>query len=224
MSDAHVFPDKEAAAERYLLGQMSESDRDAYEQHFFQCVECADEVKATARFIDHCRSVVTAPTVVPGPESRSARLIRFPRAATAILTGALAATVAIMVYQNVVTIPRLSSAMEPRALTFASLAASNARGVPPAITVPRQQPFLIFVDIPPGPHDTYDCAVVAKDGQRVVTMAVAAADTHDGVPLMIPAGRLTPGDYTLVVTGRPRGAGGSPVEVAHLPFTLRFAD
>ena len=44
MTDAHVFADKEDAAERYLLGQMSESDRDAYEQHFFQCVKCADEV------------------------------------------------------------------------------------------------------------------------------------------------------------------------------------
>jgi hypothetical protein len=225
MSDAHVFADKEDAAERYLLGQMAESDRDVYEQHFFQCVECAQEVKATAQFIDSCRSALTGRTIAGGFASRPARRTGFPRTTAAVLTGALAATLTIMVYQNVVTIPRLTRAMAPRALTSVSLAASNSRGTAPGtIAVPRQQPFLIFVDIPPGASDRYDCTIVTKDGHPVVAVTISAAQTQDAVPLLIPAGRLSPGDYTLVVTGRPRGAGGSSVEVAHFPFTLRFAD
>jgi len=224
MSDAHVFADKEDAAERYLLGQMSESDRDTYEQHFFQCVECAEEVKATARFIDSCKSVLTDPSVGAGlSSSRPARRIWFAPSTAAILAGALAATLALVVYQNVVTIPRLTNATAPRALASVSLAASNSRGTGLTIAVPRQQPYLIYVDIPPGSYDTYDLTFVAKDGRSVKTETISAALTHEAVPIMMSAGRLSPGDYTLVVSGRPRGAGES-VEVARFSFTLRFAD
>jgi anti-sigma factor RsiW len=224
MSDAHAFADKDDAAERYLLGQMTEADRDAYEQHFFQCVECADEVKATARFLDSCRIVLAdregAARAVPRPAQR----IWFPRRTSAVLTGALAATLAIMVYQNAVTIPRLTRAMAPRALTAVSLASSSRGAGAPTIAAPRQQPFLIFVDIPPAGSDTYDCTIVAKDGDTVIPVSIAAAQTQDAVPLLIPSGLLAPGDYTLVVKGRRAGAGESATEVARFPFTLRFVD
>jgi len=225
MSDAHVFADREDAAERYLLGQMSESDRDAYEQHFFQCVQCAEEVKATARFIDSCRSVLTDPAVGAGLSSpRPARRLWFAPSTAAILTGALAATLALVVYQNVVTIPKLRNATAPQALKSVSLAASNSRGTGLTITVPREQPYLMYVDIPPGPYDGYDLTFVANDGRSIKTATIPAALTHEAVPLMMSAGRLTPGEYTLVVSGRPRVAGEASVDVARFSFTLRFAD
>jgi len=224
MTDAHVFADKEDAAERYLLGQMSESDRDAYEQHFFQCVECADEVKATARFIDDCKSVLTGRPDVAGFSPQAARRAWFPRSTAAVLMGALAATLALVVYQNVVTIPSLTSATAPQALASVSLAGSNSRGTASTIVVPRHQPYLIYVDIPPGQHDTYDCTFVAKDGRAVKTLTVSAQLTRDAVPLLMSAGGLPPGEYTLVVSGRPRVAGESSVEVARFSFTLRYAE
>ncbi len=224
MSDAHIFGDQKDTAERYLLGQMSEADRDAYEQHFFQCVECAQEVKATAQFMDTCRSVLHAPDA-GASVSPFERRPTLPRALVTVMTGALAATLLVMVYQNVVTIPRLARGVEPQALSSLSFAASNSRGTSPkTITIGREQPFVIFVDIPPTGADAYDCTVVTKSGGVAAAMTVTAKQTQDAVPLLISAGRLSPGDYSLVVTGRPRGAGESPVEVARFPFTLRFAD
>jgi hypothetical protein len=34
------------ASERYLLGEMTEAERDSFEDHFFSCTECADDVLA----------------------------------------------------------------------------------------------------------------------------------------------------------------------------------
>lgn len=223
MSDAHVFADRDDAAERYLLGQMSESDRDTYERHFFECVECAEDVKSTAQFIDTCRSVLADRARADAAPPRPTRPVWLSRPAAAVFTGALAATLAIIAYQNVVTIPGLARATAARAVTAVSLAAANARGTSQTIAVPRQQPFVIFVDIPPGAYDSYDGAIVAGNGQAILTVPISSQQARDAVPLLIPAGRLSPGDYTLLVTGRPR-AGDAPVEVARLSFTLRFAD
>jgi len=227
MSNAHIFADTEDAAERYLLGQMSESDRDAYEQHFFACVECAQEVKATARFIENCRGVLGGGAATAAPSVTRFEPRPWFRQRTAIvLTGALAATLALSVYQNMVTIPSLANALVPRAVTALSLAGSTSRGSGArTIVAPRDQPFVLYVDIPPGAFDTYDCTIMARDGRTVLgPMPVPAAQTQDPVPLLITPGRLTPADYTLVTTGRPRRAGDQPVEVARFPFTLRFAD
>ncbi len=224
MTNAHIFADKEDAAERYLLGEMTEADRDAYEQHFFQCLECADEVKATARFLDSCRRELADRVSPAAAVPATPRRVWRPRwtTASAVLTGALAATLAVMVYQNAVTIPRLTHALAPRALVAVSLASTSRGAAAQTISVPRQQPFLIFVDIPPGAADTYECAIVSKDG-TAIPVSIAAAQTQDAVPLLIPAGLLAPGDYTLTVRGRRSGAAES-TEVARFPFTLRVAD
>ena len=36
------------ASERYLLGEMSEPERFAFEAHYFDCLECATDVRAGA--------------------------------------------------------------------------------------------------------------------------------------------------------------------------------
>ena len=36
------------ASERYLLGELSELERFAFEEHYFECRECAEDVRAGA--------------------------------------------------------------------------------------------------------------------------------------------------------------------------------
>ena len=36
------------ASERYLLGEMSEPERFAFEEHYFQCGECAEDIRAVS--------------------------------------------------------------------------------------------------------------------------------------------------------------------------------
>ena len=45
------------AAEKYVLGELSPPLRDEFEEHFFECQECALDVKAAAGFVDNARAV-----------------------------------------------------------------------------------------------------------------------------------------------------------------------
>jgi Putative zinc-finger len=40
------------AVEKYLLNQMSPAERDEFEEHYFDCPECAEDLRATAAFLD----------------------------------------------------------------------------------------------------------------------------------------------------------------------------
>jgi anti-sigma factor RsiW len=46
----HQTAIKTLAAERYVLGELTGAEREAYEEHAFNCVVCAAELKATADF------------------------------------------------------------------------------------------------------------------------------------------------------------------------------
>ena len=45
------------AAEKYVLGELSPPLRNEFEAHFFECQECALDLKATAAFVDNARHV-----------------------------------------------------------------------------------------------------------------------------------------------------------------------
>src|SRR5438128_8781514 len=44
------------ASERYLLGEMSDEERNAFEEHFFGCGECARDVRDGTTMIDSVRA------------------------------------------------------------------------------------------------------------------------------------------------------------------------
>ncbi len=45
------------AAGKYVLGELPSPLRDQFEEHFFECQECALDVKAAAEFVDNARHV-----------------------------------------------------------------------------------------------------------------------------------------------------------------------
>jgi anti-sigma factor RsiW len=54
----HHYAINELMAERYVLGELTDAERDAYETHFFGCRACAEEISSTAEFIDAARMVL----------------------------------------------------------------------------------------------------------------------------------------------------------------------
>ena len=64
------------AAERYVLDELSPEERDDFEEHYFMCVKCAEEVRIAAAFADNAKSVfredaatATLPGVAAKPRS-----------------------------------------------------------------------------------------------------------------------------------------------------------
>ena len=48
---------RQQAAEKYVLGELPPTLRDEFEEHFFECQECALDVTAAAGFVDNARAV-----------------------------------------------------------------------------------------------------------------------------------------------------------------------
>jgi hypothetical protein len=56
------------ATERYFLGELTGADLDGFEEHFFMCPECAEDVRAMTVFTANAKAVLreeAAPLVVP---------------------------------------------------------------------------------------------------------------------------------------------------------------
>jgi hypothetical protein len=51
-------------AERYTLGELSEGDRQVFETHYFDCAECAADVRAAFMFRDNAAAVLRENPVV----------------------------------------------------------------------------------------------------------------------------------------------------------------
>src|SRR3954468_5324387 len=58
--------DERDVAEAYLLGRLSEADRDAYETHYFECARCYSELQALRDVSDSLRATPRETGVRPG--------------------------------------------------------------------------------------------------------------------------------------------------------------
>ena len=102
---------KNLMAERYLLGELNTTERDAYEEHLFSCDACFEQVKAGTEFVSHLRHIGTeAPQVplLPGFMSRLMTNARQPLTITAF--GFLLFASGIAIHQNSV----IAHLKEPR--------------------------------------------------------------------------------------------------------------
>jgi hypothetical protein len=52
----HIEAVKTLAIERYLLEEMTQDEREAFEEHFFSCAECAEDARHAATMQDGARS------------------------------------------------------------------------------------------------------------------------------------------------------------------------
>jgi hypothetical protein len=219
------------AAERYLLGEMPVPDREQYEEHFFGCVECAQEVQAGAAFIDSAKDALAAggvPVISAKPKVASGAwwtwLVR-----PAFALPAMTLLLLIAGYQTAYQVPRLQSAVSqatvPQTLPSLSLISANSRGgEAPEMTIPGGKPFSLLVDIPPGQQfSAYVCEVQAQSGPVEFSVNVSAEEAKQTVQVLVPPSKLTAGKYVLVVRGYDGSQPSGKVEVARFPFTLNLS-
>jgi anti-sigma factor RsiW len=149
----HFEATQSRAVEKYLLGEMLPSERDAFEEHFFDCPECAADLRATAAFLDAAKSELkdlSRSTVQPQPVKRSPFVLPWK---PALAWGALAASLLVTAYQNILVFPRLTNEVAqlkaPEVLPSLSLVSGNSRGgETSSMTVANTKPFLLLVDVP----------------------------------------------------------------------------
>ncbi|MEO8032888.1 MAG: zf-HC2 domain-containing protein [Acidobacteriota bacterium] len=196
------------AAETYVLGEMRPEDRDAFEEHFFDCSECASSVRDGATIAAATRSLT----------GETARHPAFPLWAIA----AAAALLILLGYQNLVTIPLLrNTAPIPSARVLhpvSFLTAGTRGGNPIEVTAVRGDDISLYFDVPPQPaSSSFTAEILDASGAVRASVPVSARDARETVLVTFPTRNLSPGRYELTVL-----AAGDRREVVRDPFELRF--
>lgn len=229
----HAEAVRSQAADKYLLGELSDNEAEEFERHYFSCPECTSDVETGTVFVENARAVFrewtqTAPAPAPPQEPR--RGLRevladfWRRPAIAVPAMAALALALLSAYQGLVLIPGLKRAALSGPLQIATFQLVEAvRGDEKEISVQRgAAAFAVSFD--PAwetPFPQYRCEL--RDGSGSLMSEVPALPPAPGQPItiLLPAERLLPGNYSLAVHGI-RSGGGEPSRLATYSFRLRF--
>ena len=192
---------KSRAAERYILSEMQTSERDAFEEHYFECEACADDVRALATFVENAKAVLAEPTE-PLPLREGGREPTRERASgfwlgwlrPQLAMAGLAALFAVALPLQFSTVQRLKA---PR-LTEAAVLHGVSRGEVPAVR--KGEPLLLLIALEE-PIQGGDVAAEIRGADGSVKHRIGAAlkASEGGLSLYVPEPRLDPGRYTVVI-------------------------
>ena len=223
----HETSVKTLAAEKYLLGELSSPEREGFEQHFFECQECAESVRLGFQFSENAKVVFRDEGARPVSEadwwSRLRSWFASIQPRMLVPVGACIAVAAFSGYQNAVQIPDLRARMgqleRPQVLS-PTLLAPSSRSTPPSVAVPPGAQF-VQLSLATGavaPANRYQCELRTAAGKSVTVLSVPALDPDANLNLLIPAGSLSSGDYEAILSGV---TGGTITPLEHYRFTLR---
>lgn len=202
------------AAERYLLDEMSEAERDAFEAHYFDCQPCAADVRQGAAMADALRTSDARATVVPFVPKAASR----PRPTGQWLSLAAAGLLALVAgYQALVVIPGLRETAGAQALAPVVLRPIS-RGEAPVVPQPEPNALVSLsmdVNLDPLPAELA-YRLMTTDGREI--LAGTAPVPAPGTPLLLvlPGRMLAAGQYEVEL----RGAAGG-VDVGRYRFDVR---
>jgi hypothetical protein len=224
------------AAEKYLLGELPKEQHAAFEEHYFDCSACAEEMKATAAFMESSRQVVREEAPQTIDEKRLAPATQasggwFGWLRPAFAVPVFAALLLFIGYQNEVTIPQLkgsSSSQSAEIISSSFHLAGSVRGGDEAGTKLQVRPgesFLLNFDFTPArTFSEYSWQLLDQAGKAVKHGTISGDKKYQTVSLPVMGGVESAGKYNLVFFGDADGNGQTANEkdVQRLTFTVEF--
>lgn len=226
------------ATERYLLGELSEGECAEFEEHFFECSECAEDVRAADALIEGARtSSREAPSPAEGvaPAPLAARVLPLPGGARRLrawfwpmpagVAAALLVTLSGFFWQTLVALPAaqrelaLSRAPQPVAWAFLQVSRSDDEQV---VDVARNARLLVLRLSGRGSFPRYRLRL-SGPGPTGRVRDVPGPGVDRELEIGLTLGELPAGRYVLEVEGLTAEAGrANPPAVTRYPFSLRF--
>jgi len=226
MSMDHNIASETYAAERYLLGEMSTEERDEFEQHFFGCRLCGEDVQIGSMFIANAKALFYEEDIKASPVQKKARQWRewikrdwsaWLRLPVTVPTLAALVLAAIVGYQNLVVIPDLRS---PQPLYSPLIFDGETRA---SVQQEPEDIPLRFQLLLGAPTDSPRIAVHVVDarGRTVRGGFVESPGLNRMVDVYFP-GKLDPGRYTLIVLTDQGGKPGLELGRGQFDITAKF--
>ncbi len=206
-------------AEQYLLNELSPELREQFEEHFFECTECANDVRAGAIFLEQSKAIFAAEAAAPQreiapakPEKQSWWAWLRPSVAVPVF----AMLLAVIAYQN------WPSHSSPQILQAAYVNIGSRGGNVPSISLHQNEGFLLRVSMPPaGSYSSYSADIYAPDGKLQWSLQLPYTAEGDSYFIRVPGGHHQEGTYTVAIRGT--GADGSSTEIGRSGFELHIA-
>ena len=220
------------AVEKYILGELPPELRDQFEEHYFECPECASDIRALARFRNVSRLVMEEDPAAgvsatePSPQRGWLAWLRPAFAATAIALLAV-----FVVFQATVTIPSLKERAKGQKSVAQVYESSfrvqgTTRGENASkVSVSPEEAFALDFDFTPSRKFTsYKGVLVDASGTAIESFDIAGEKANKELHLVIPGTKVLSGNYGLIFYGM---NGASPPdqkadEVQRISFTVEI--
>ena len=221
----HADALRRQASERYMLGELSSSEQEEFEEHFFNCAECSEDLSVGAVFAANARAVfheqslrptATSPAVQPQP---GLGWWNWLRPAMAMPLAAAVALLCIVGYQNTVTIPglRKSVAEATAPQSVLSFALKIARGEEAVVVPASSREFALTFHLPQDVlAPQYSATIETADGRSLKSFPVQRALAGEPFTVVLQRSDFPSGLYVLKVY-----TADTKAEVAAYQFDLK---
>jgi putative zinc finger protein len=183
------------AIEKYWLGELPANERLEFEEHFFGCAHCAEELLTTQVLVENARAVLKENGAKSAKQKTWFRwlLTPIPVWAPACVVLALLAVV-VPRYRNGANESTVS-----RVVTAVALHPMS-RGEPQVVSLPlRTSTYLLTLDIGEPSTSGYECEIRNAVGQFRVRIGVPVTPKGGQLNLLVNAQDTPPGDYVLTL-------------------------
>ncbi|HEY3770626.1 MAG TPA: zf-HC2 domain-containing protein [Candidatus Angelobacter sp.] len=201
-------------AEKYLLGELTESEREAYEDHLFSCQACFEQVKAGTELVSHLRQIGTEP-VSQVPSFMSRFMANISQPVTATVFALLICVSIIGVYQRR-TINSLKQSQIAPSLFLSD--GARAGGIKTLAVSPNIRFNLSIQLLQSGNFNSYEGRILTESGQLKSSIPFSAEQTRDTIHFSLDSGVIKPGTYRLVINGL--AADGQKTEITQYSFQI----
>jgi hypothetical protein len=199
------------AAEKYVLRELSPELLEQFEEHFFDCAECAADIQALTSFVRLSRPILEeeAAKKVPARKDYATKEQRgwFAWLRPVIAVPAIAGLAAAVIFLSAVTIPRLKEQAAIRQTAQVYESSYRLQGVTRGdssskISVRPNESFALDFDFTPSQtFPSYQGILVDPSGQTILRFHLTSKEANKELHLVIPADRVQSGSYGLVFTG-----------------------
>ena len=215
-------------ATRYLLNELSPEARDAFEGHFFDCRECALDLRAAAAFVDEAKAQLPGlqTQARPAVKKIAPQVVRVgqPALYTSLCCAGFRSAGAGCWLSKCRDVARPAAvATQPHLVTLAELHTGVRGGDAAVIVASRKQGASISIALPcPAGVNSLKPVLLDPAGKQWWTATVAAPNENDDrqLGLDLPGDGLTAGKYTLVISGV--DAKNTTTEISRTAFEIQL--
>jgi Putative zinc-finger len=194
------------AVEKYILGELPPELRDQFEEHYFDCPECASDIRALARLRNVSRLVLEEEdkaAEVPSAEKRPRRGW-FPWLRPVFGVSAIVLLAAIVIFEETVTIPALKKRAGSQSVAQVYESSFRVQGTTRGenaskVSIRPGQSFALDFDFTPSRMFTsYKGVLVDASGTAIETFDIPGEEANKELHLVFPGAKVHAGSYDLI--------------------------